>query len=70
MAIRRRVSTAVDAAAAAADDDDDGDAPCSLGDGCNSDSKDTQPSGPSPTMIIYIRTTVTFYGATAYCCTA
>ena len=53
------------AVAAAADDDDDGDAPCSLGDGCNSDSKDTQPSGRAPTMIIYIRIIVTLYGANA-----
>ena len=54
------MSTAVVAVAvAAADDDDDGDEPCSVGDGCNSDSKDTQPSGRAPTMIIYIRTIFT-----------
>jgi len=56
------VSTAVVAVAVADDDDDDdddGDEPCSVGDGCNSDSKDTQPSGRAPTMIIYIRTIFT-----------
>jgi len=59
------VAAAVAAAAADDDDDDDGDAPCSLGDGCNSDSKDTQPSGRAPTMIIYIRIIVSLYGANA-----